>query len=270
MAVQQQSRQTSQWWEDEEEEEQRSTYTTVRHTTAERKEPARKKKPFGKILAGILAIAAAGTGILFYNRTPLFADTTAPEECLPLNEYLLLDENGNKEGSLMNPFYEGDWYYYGDEAPHYTTRGITAGDSWDDFVREYGNYTAYSISIYPEEYIPYDEQPDDYYDTHYFYYMNVAEFDREYIQSGKVDLSENEIYVDFSVYVYGRHTAYTENEYDTILDLHYSNNMPDGSIFDPQLQRYTLEFTFGPKDAFWRSLPEDGALHSFSYDHYAY
>jgi hypothetical protein len=270
MAVQQQEQQNnSLWWDDEEEEPVRTEYHTKK-TVARKPEQRKKKSPVGKILAGAAAIAVALTGMVFYNRTPAFADTAAPEGYLPLEEYLYLNENGDPEGSLMNPFYEGGWVYYGEEEVYTTTKGITVGSTWDDFVEAYGQYTAYSISVVPEEDIPYDERPDSYYDEHYFDFMKVEDFDREYIKTGKVDLSTNTVYVEFTVYVYGRHAAYTEKQYEQVLDLHSSNNMPDGSIFDPKLQHYCLDFTFSPKDTFWDELPEDGTLNYISYDHYAY
>ena len=270
MAVQQQEQQKSPWWDEEEEEEAVHTEYRKEYTAVRKPEQRKKKHTLGKVFAGAAAIAVTLTGMVFYNRTPAFADTAAPEGYLPLEEYLYLDEDGNTHGSLMNPFYEGDWFYYGEGDQYTTTKGITVGDSWNDFVEAYGEYRAYSISVLPEESIPWDEQPDDYYDTHYFDYMSIAEFDREYIQSGKVDLSENTIYVEFVVYVHGRTVAYTEKDYERILDEHYGNNMPNGSVLDPRLQRYCLEFTFSPKESFWNELPQDGSIYCIDYDHYAY
>lgn len=278
MAVQQQSRQESPWWDDEEEEEvQERSYTTGRHstvrnTTVRKSAPKEKRRfPFGKLAAAVVLIATAFTGMQFYNKTTLFADKQpAPAGYLSLEDYTLIDENGNALQNTDSLFNEDAWIYYGDGQSYTTTLGIAPGDSWETFVETYGDYTANTISAYPIDDSHIGNPSESFWDDHYFSYMKIADFDRDYIQTGILSLAENDIYVTFEVQVYGRTVAYTEAEYEDLIDRHYGSSFPDGSILDPYIQYYSLDFSFHPADQYWRDVLEDGTLYSIDVYHDAY
>ena len=245
-------------------------------TSADRKtaEKTKKKSSWKKVLLSVLTVAVAYTGLQFYNKTALFVDkSTAPEGYLPIEDFLLVDENMEPTDSLNSLFFEDQWIYrdYSDYSDaRSTTFGLAPGASWQEFVELYGDYTAYSIHIEPVESIPYSLRDSEYYESHYLEYVKVSDFDRDYIQSGLVNLKDNSVYVTFHASVWGNKIAYSEQEYDELVDRHYGSMWPDGSIVDPQLQRYDLEFDFYPASRYGYEDQPDGTLEYISTYHYAY
>ncbi len=223
-----------------------------------------------KLIIALVLISCALAGMVMLNYSAVFADTSAaPAGYLSIGNMVLQEENGRSTGSLNNPFYRGATSYYGDDVLLYTDRGIHPGSTWEEFVEAYGDCTAYTISFFPED----DEKriyTDDYYDTHYFNYMKVSDFDRDYVQNGLAALDENVISVEFNAYVYGRTAGYSESQYNDMMHRHYSNNWPDGSLMDPKVQRYYLDLSFCPVQWYWTGLPQDGALYSLTFDRYVY
>ncbi|MBQ6356819.1 MAG: hypothetical protein IJI52_06950 [Solobacterium sp.] len=269
MAVQQQNAPTRSADLFAETEEQKNT--TGRGTAAKTE---KKGSSWKKFFLSLLTVAVAYAGLQFYNRTALFVNkSSAPDGYLALEDYLLVDEDMEPTDSLNSLFFEDQWIYRS-YADYYdarsTTFGLAPGASWQEFVELYGDYTAYSIHIDPEEEVPYNLRDDEYYSTHYLEYMNIADFDRDYIQSGRVDLKDNSIYISFRAAVWGNKIAYSEKEYQKIIDRHYDSMWPDGSVFDPLVQRYELEFDFYPSSHHTYETVPDGTLEYISTYHYAY
>lgn len=96
-----------------------------------------------------------------------------------------------------------------------TSRGVQPGDSWGDFVKRYGDVTAYEITVDDNEsgrddsYMS-DEDQAAASDLREQHGITIDDFDRDYIQTGKVDLSRNRLTVRFRAVLYDTTVLYTE------------------------------------------------------------
>ena len=220
----------------------------------EKKTTTRNDKPTGKLRPILLGLAVVvGIGAFAWTRTfnnsARYIDVNyAPDGYLAPVDYVLIDvESGEPNQDITSIFYEDEYSFmssYNDQ-DLMTSKGLKTGDSWEDFVEKYGEYTAYSIytTHVDSEYDDYSQE--DYYSL---YDIKVKDYDEQYIKSGIVSLDENYISVSFEFNVKGRDIAFTEDEMFKLYDKKYESNFPPGSIFNPKIQTYSLHFDYEPSD----------------------
>ncbi|MBT1177188.1 hypothetical protein JS532_06365 [Bifidobacterium callimiconis] len=233
----------------------------------------------------ILALALTIVGSVTIGTTTLITtDDNPPSGYLPVSEYSLVN---TASGSIVTKAYvrdyPGQFTSVGEDGNSCridhedcdftlaTQRGIRPGDGWNAFVRQYGNMTADEIIVsdndggYVKSYMS-DEDRAAERNLREHYNITVAEFDRKYIQAGKIDLAQRAVTVTFQAkYKLGR-TYYTaaeqwEAEYGggllNVGPLRRYNGLLD---FDPQT--YIMEFDFGNNAM--RPYLDDGDLISIS------
>ena len=153
-----------------------------------------------------------------------------------------------------------------------TSRGVQPGDSWGDFVKRYGDVTAYEITVDDNEsgrddsYMS-DEDQAAASDLREQHGITIDDFDRDYIQTGKVDLSRNRLTVRFRAVLYDTTVLYTEADQwggylDSTQERHWRIGGRYGTMLAPNRQSFNLEFEFA-NSATWEGLG-DGDLISIS------
>lgn len=206
------------------------------------KKPEKKKRSLSTFLIGAVVLGVGFTGLQLYNYTPMFANgKNAPSGYLPLEDYMIVDEDGDHEFSLNNPFFH-DEFVWRDEDDLYTTKGIQCGDSWEQLLDAYGDYYADSIYAF---YYDYDEEDS----WHHYSYdgMTLKEFDELYVQTGELPIEQYEINVTYTVYVRGNEVAYAEEDVDELYEKRYHSHWPRGSIMNPRIQVYSLDMEHQPE-----------------------
>ena len=202
--------------------------------------------------------------LLFYfvtiNYTTIYVDENyAEENYLSLNDLVLRDGNNEKVG-LFPSTGEADFISNYQEPKFHTSKNLMVGDSFEDFIKAYGDY--YSNSIHC---VSYDNDSDDFstYNSQMYYNLKVKDFYDTYIKNGDIDLENNELTFDFYAYIYGNKIAFSEKIQDDVRHTRYSSFWPEGGIFNPRLQRYYLSFSFVMIDG-------EYVLDYLSSNHYAY
>lgn len=235
------------------------------------------------VLILILALAIAGT-VTVGTTTLITVDDEPPAGYLPVGEYSLVNaESGRLVAEAHARDYPSQFTSVGEDGNSCrvdkkdcdftlaTQRGITPGDGWNAFVKQYGGMTADEIIVsdndggYVKSYMS-DEDRAAERGLREHYNITVAKFDREYIQTGKIDLAQRAVTVTFRAkYKLGR-TYYTaaeqwEAEYGGGLLNVGPLRRYDGLMdFDPQT--YIMEFDFGNNAI--RPYLNDGDLISIS------
>lgn len=266
MSTQRQEEQRFDAFADEEEISQQPAEKTVKTAPARTAKPVKNRKYYMRLFWSLLAVALLGYGLRFgYRNSTLFLEHTEKEGYLPLEEYVLY-RDGKPEHNVRALHHESQstWYGYGEDLE--TSRGIRAGDSWQDFVEAYGD-CHYEYINWRQVYTDSDGL------THWSDSkfaqdgLTVRQFDERYVQTGQVDLSRNEIGVVFSVEYVGNQLLYTEQEkYDSLDRVYTTWNEINQSY--PRQGTFDLRFTFIPAGVD-RDMP-DGGLESIYSSGYSY
>ena len=206
---------------------------------------------YKRILIYALLLSIAYFGITLYNKTTTFIDTSIfRPDYLSFEDYQLYDytDNSNQTDS-RNIFYRYNHDYLGyDGNPSLkTSKDFSVGDNWDKFLELYGDYYAMSFSANDSDFT--GQRDETYYSQHYIHKsMKVKDYDEEYLKTNIIDINKNEISVNFEMYIRGNEMAYSEKECEELMHEYYSNILPGGSIFNPNIQTYYLSFWFDNVD----------------------
>ena len=210
----------------------------------------KKKWTIPGIIAGVLIIGALYLFMQYVNSTALFADLeTETPGYLPLSEFTLRD--GDDIDKLKNNpkrLFHYDTYYsvysYNGEGMQ-TSKGITGGCTFEEFVKVYGDYIADTINVYEPDYE--GEKDDAYYDSHYFYGITANDFRKEYTTEELIEMKAY-VGVDFSACVKGKEIYYSQADWYRVYDETYDSLWPRSGIFNPKTQTYRLSFDFSAVD----------------------
>ena len=113
----------------------------------------KEKKPFqmttGKgILIGAICLLCLAGGASLRNTT-LFLEQRSVDQYLPIEEYVLKDQDtGEYTQNIRSPFLKNEYSYGSHSSYKMTSRGIKVGDTWDDFVKAYGDVHADTIYVH--------------------------------------------------------------------------------------------------------------------------
>ncbi len=144
----------------------------------------------------------------------------APEGFLAESDLYLYDD---VTGERTDETYT--WSDFDNE--YVTSKGIHAGDSWEDFKEVYGEYYIDNAVLKNPDYKSVSSQE-----------LTVNEFSEKYIDAGKIDPTEHGFNIEFRVYANGEDMAYsryegeyndffTDHDYDyesTYMEFHFMPN----------------------------------------------
>ena len=184
----------------------------------------------------IIIISALVIGLIgrfFINDSTLFVDTNTkvPKYYLPINDYILVNKD-TKEPiqniKTLNFKSYIDSYDYGYNLE--TTKGISCKSSFEDFIKAYGDYIVTYISCY-------NVTSNNYEDSIYLHNIKLSAFYNDYILSGKCNLDDYNIYINFTVYTRLNKVYYTQKEKDEA-----SQN--ENIFWNVKLHEFTLAFSY--------------------------
>lgn len=189
------------------------------------------------ILYAIIGLLVGLVGRVFINDSTLFVNTNqaVPEHYLSINDYVMIDKDSKQAVNkikCINFEYQNDSYGYNSNLQ--TTKGIDTNSSWDEFVDAYGDY--YVSYIICNKIV---DGSEDYSEEVYLDNVLLSDFQRDYIETDKVNLDEYNIVVDFSVYTKLNKIYYLESQaYD------YDDNF----FWKVNLHRFNLHFSYECKN----------------------
>ncbi|MBQ9153255.1 MAG: hypothetical protein IJ130_05540 [Solobacterium sp.] len=250
----------------EEEESVSRPHTAKRTVKKETKQPAKNRKYYMRLFWSLLAVTLLGYGVRAgYRNSTLFLEHTEKEGYLPVDEYVLY-RDGEPLENVRSLRFDGDYIWYGDEDGKETSRGISAGDSWQDFVEAYGD--CHYDYLYWQEKTVGSDGVTHYSDSQYAPDgLTVREFDERFVQTGEVDIAKHEIGVNFSVEYVGNELMYSQkDQYDSLDRVYTTWNDLNHSY--PRQGSFDLRFTFIPA-GIDRDMPE-GGLEYVSSSNYSY
>ena len=187
-------------------------------------------------------------GIKIYNRSSLFVDKTiSKENYLAYEDYQLYGYDDGLQKSKANSIFNNHLYefdYHSDEDPTYiTSKGISVGATFDEFLKAYGNYFASGINAHEKDYE--GVRDDAYYDSHYVsVFMKPNDYKTKYLDSDVINIEKNEITITYTLRIKGNKIYFSQKDYGDLLHIYYGSNWPQGSIFNPEIQEYSLNFIF--------------------------
>ena len=209
-----------------------------------------KKKPFqmtaGKgILIGAICLSCLAGGAALRNTT-LFLEHRSVDQYLPVEEYVLKDqETGNYTQNIRSLDLKNEYVYSSRSSYKMTSRGIKVGDSWNDFMNAYGDIHADSIYVHrvgEDGYVSYSNEDSLYIGES----ILLNEFQKQYIDTGKVDPDRDEITVVFRVDTDGFRLFYNESELDRVYDEYFQHPLRHPFRSYPDFKTFTLDLTFRP------------------------
>lgn len=185
------------------------------------------------IILFVLAIVLGLAGRVIINQSTLLVDTNTPvPDCfLPINDYVMVDKNTKEPVQKIRCLdykYENDSYDYSSNLE--TTKGIDAHSTFEEFVDAYGDYVATYIMCN-------NEVTKDYNDSINLNNIKVKTFYDEYIKTGKCNLDDYNIVVNFSCYTQMNNVYYTQREADNARD---NNNF----FWNVKLHEFSLHFSY--------------------------
>ena len=210
----------------------------------------KEKKPFqmttGKgILIGAICLLCLAGGASLRNTT-LFLEQRSVDQYLPIEEYVLKDQDtGEYTQNIRSPFLKNEYSYGSHSSYKMTSRGIKVGDTWDDFVKAYGDVHADTIYVHrvgEDGYTSYEDEDSLYISDP----MLLNEFQKNYIDTGLVDPEKDEITVVFRVHTDGIKIFYTEAELDREYDEYYDHPLRHPFRSYPDYKTFDMDFTFRP------------------------
>ena len=211
------------------------------HTDSHSAANSQKKelKPATKWLRILIAVVlcvmffGAGKYLGSRDRNPFLK--SAKPGYLSLNDYVLTDTDGSPvQKSSVSEFQ--DKYTFTFSFDVYTTsRGISVGDSWSKFVNAYGDTYAYEITC--DDVKLETDRP-----------LTISEFQKMYVDTGKIDPNVTEIEIEFMTGTDGSNLCYTENDLQRALDqLEQTPSLLKRMDSDnSRIGRFTLSFVFTP------------------------
>ena len=211
--------------------------------------PKKEKKPFRLSVGGVIGVITAcviclGAGHYIRNST-LFMEKRTVEHYLPVEEYVLVDEDtGEYIQNVRTLKFDNKYIYEGRSNYLMTSRGLKPGDSWEKFVQEYGDFyadTIYTSPVGEDGYTIYD--PDS---VHIYDPILIKDFDEQYVKTGIVDPDKMHIDVNFRARTDGVTIYYTEAEYERLRDSYYDHPFRHLSSY-PNLNEFNLSFEFAPE-----------------------
>ena len=180
-----------------------------------------KKKPFRIrwlliIAVPLLCFITFAAGILMRNENTFFLENRTAEGYLTPQEYILVDEETGKPGQNLHSM---NLQSMSSHDRMMTSRYIQEGSSWKDVVNAYGDVHANRITYFPNA----DADASVSYKDGINVYgsMTLAEFDRDYVQTGRCDPDTDRIYVRFELWHDGYHLYYTEEEVNKAIEAYY-------------------------------------------------
>jgi hypothetical protein len=202
--------------------------------------PAPQTKKSGKFftILGVITACILCTvgGIAARGSTTLFLEKRTMDGYLAPEDYILIREDTGKPVQNPRGINLQSMHSY-DHGGMRTTYGIREGSSWEQFADAYADIHTDSISYYKNT--P-DSYSVDYSNSVYLTDpMTIAEFSRNYIETGEVNPETDRIYIDFDLYTDGFHLYYTEKELRDALDKYYDTP----SILQP-VTRYPRSSSF--------------------------
>ncbi len=225
MSMQQQEEKRTSLFEEEEETEsrqQRPRSASPRRAQAEQPVIKDRKYYMRRFIAVLIATVLAVSIRFAYNSSTLFLEDRQVDGYLTIEDYVFY-QNGEAMQNVRTTNFNDDYISKYSGTGITTSRGITYGDSWEDFVEAYGDVHCEYIwyrHVEPNGERSYDFEETQFPDTSG---MTIAEFDKRYIQTGEIDLNENSISVVFRAEYGGNKVMYTEREVDEFLDEYYSS-----------------------------------------------
>ena len=267
MSMSQQEEKRTSLFEEEEETEsspKKNMQAAPRRTGKE--QPVKKdRKYYMKRFIGVLCAAVLAVTVrTAYNNSTLFLEDRSAEGYLSAEDYVFY-QDGEAMQNVRSISFQDDYIsQYSDEGVT-TSRGITYGDSWEDFVKAYGDVRC--------EYVWYHRVLKDGSNNYSFDEtqfpetdgMKISDFDKKYIQSGQIDLNENNMTVVFCVDYGGNQLYYTPKERDEFLDEYYSSWHEMMHTFQ-RCGSFRLYFDFVPP-GMYDDLPEGGISDISSYNY---
>ncbi len=156
---------------------------------------------------------------------------------LSLNEYVLTDSEGNPVQESSVSQFQDKYTFTFDVFDYSTSRGISAGDSWEKFVSAYGDVYAYEI-LCDDQRIE-TEKP-----------ITVSAFQSDYIDAGRIDPNQSEIEIRFMTGTDGTGLCYSDHEIMKAADQLDSTPSLLKRIDSRTIRvgRFTLSFVFSPAE----------------------
>lgn len=246
------------------EEEEQETRRTKQKRQPEKKQPVKDRRHYMKYFFSLLAVTLLGFGTkAAYRNSTLFLEDKVQNGYLPVDQYVLY-EDGSPVQKVRKLHYADQYVTAyrstGLEAPF----GIAVGTDWDTFVEAYGDY--YFQDLY---YMPVDRHGFWDYEQMEFIEgdMKVSEFDRQYVRTGKADLTRDGINITFSVHYIGNSVIYENNGIYQHLDEYYTSWNELNRSF-PRRGELSLRFSFMPGGVM-DELP-DGGLYEIDATNFSY
>jgi len=180
-------------------------------------------------------------GILLREHTTLFVQNSVVDGYLNLEDFQFTN---TETGKIVNPYRRFVYQEYYISARKsgsdsiVTSKGIGIGDSWEDFLEVYGDYTTGYISFYPVN----EDGSINYENGEILSNVTPNEFNEIYFESGEYNADEVDLSVSFYAYTTGTKTFYADEIYD-----HISYNRLFHPLSEyPQYGTYSLVFSFEP------------------------
>ena len=195
-------------------------------------------------IAALACIAALAVGRHLRYGTTLFMEHRTMPGYLPIEEYPLNYSDSGEPTQDVRTFHYDLYSIYSERDGYETSRGITYGSTWDEFVEAYGDETIYYIYTHR-----YKEDGTVDWDTDTPYYSDrytVREFDRRHVQTGEIDPSEYGIAIEFHAETDGVRLLYSPEDGDRYLKEYRRSHLFRSF---PDTRSFTLEFVFRPEIA---------------------
>lgn len=151
----------------------------------------------------VLSLISLLLGLYVREHTTLGFPSRAQDGYLALNEFVLNDlDTGKPVQNMTSSEYTGSYAFTFGTMHYETQRGLEPGDSWNAFLAAYGDIHTDSITV---------ETNDDEFTLQDG--MTVREFARDYIDNGRIDLSQAKIDIEFYTGTDGRRLYYSQDDY---------------------------------------------------------
>ncbi len=263
---QQEEKRTSLFEEEEETENIQQKPRSASPRRAKTEQPVKKDRKYymKRFIAVLAATVLAVSARAAYNSTTLFLEDRSVDGYLSVEDYVFY-EDGEAVQNVRSMHFEDDYISKYSNEGVTTSRGITYGSSWEEFVEAYGDdrcdYIWYR-HVTKDGNRNYQFEDTQFPDTDG---MKISDFDRQYIKSGEIDLNENSITVVFSVDYGGNKLFYTPKEKDEYIDEYYSSWHEMVHTFSRH-GSFRMYFDFDPPGVD-DDLPEGGITDISSYNY---
>ena len=167
---------------------------------------------FRLILVIVLCVICFRAGIALRHERSFHLNHDVRDGYLSPMDYVLVDSSTKEPGQQLFTLNLRSMSSV-DDPSLMTTKGIQNGSSWQDIVDAYGEITVSSITYNPD---CYDLSTINYAnDVTVSEPMTIAEFDRNYVQTGLCNPDTDRIYMRFELFHDGYHLYYSRQELDS-------------------------------------------------------